>query len=306
MQTLNFRAMHCAMRAMLESELPEASAALAEVPAWFVEWEHSLSRFDPASELNALNAHSGEWVLVSETVWQVLQAALQAASASNGLVRPDLLKALEAAGYTQSFETIQEQASGPYYFDSARQADWEMIQLDAPQRAVRLPAGLMLDFGGVAKGWCADMAVSRLSQWGPALVDAGGDVAVAGVPRQWGGWPVEVSSPFGSSVPGQTLCLVGGGVATSGRDYRHWKNSAGAEQHHLIDPRTGQPAVTDVLTATVIAANARQAETGAKAAFLLGSKAGLAWLEARHLAGCSILADGQTRESQTWNRFIWN
>jgi thiamine biosynthesis lipoprotein ApbE len=68
-----------------------------------------------------------------------------------------------------------------------------------------------------------------------------------------------------------------GGVATSGRDYRHWQKN-GTPQHHIINPRTARPAETDVLSATVLAPSARQAEVAAKVALILGSRAGLAWI----------------------------
>ena len=64
--------------------------------------------------------------------------------------------------------------------------------------------------------------------------------------------------------------------------------------HHIIDPRTGQPAITDVLTATVIAPTVMEAEAAAKSVFLLGSGAGLDWLEADSaLAGVLVLDNGE-------------
>ena len=66
-----------------------------------------------------------------------------------------------------------------------------------------------------------------------------------------------------------TLSLDGGGVATSGRDRRTWLRE-GQERHHLIDPATGLPACGDVLTVTVAAASASEAEVLAKTLFLAG------------------------------------
>jgi thiamine biosynthesis lipoprotein len=69
-------------------------------------------------------------------------------------------------------------------------------------------------------------------------------------------------------------------------------------QHHIIDPRSGQPATTDVLTATVLAGHAQQAEAAAKMVVILGSQAGLAWLDAQPtLAGLVVREDGQLLRS---------
>jgi thiamine biosynthesis lipoprotein len=94
------------------------------------------------------------------------------------------------------------------------------------------------------------------------------------------------------------LMIARGAVATSGRDYRHWRRG-GVEQHHIIDPRTGQPAQTDILTATITGPNGPAVEMAAKVALILGSRAGLGWLDARPaLAGLLVLQDGQIVRSR--------
>ncbi|TAH48294.1 MAG: FAD:protein FMN transferase, partial [Chloroflexota bacterium] len=97
--------------------------------------------------------------------------------------------------------------------------------------------------------------------------------------------------------------IARGAVATSGRDFRKWTRD-GKAAHHLIDPRSGLPAVTDVLTATVIAPTIFQAEVAAKVALLLGSVNGLAWLEARELAARLILDDGNILTSARMEEFL--
>ena len=303
---LEFRAMGSQMLAAVDSPAPEAAALLAEVPAWFAEWEQALSRFKDDSELSRLNrtAGSGALVPVSDTFWTVLERALAAAQATAGLVTPTVLNALEAAGYRASFDAMRREAGGASApADGAPAppapglARWREIERDPVSHAVRLPAGVRLDFGGVAKGWAADEAVRRLAALGPALVNAGGDIAASGLMRGGTGWLIGIEAPLGLEFPADTelarIDLRGGGVATSGRDYRRWQQN-GAWQHHLIDPRSGVPADTDVLAATVIAPTASEAEIAAKVVLLLGSEAGLAWLEARPaLAALLVLETGQ-------------
>jgi thiamine biosynthesis lipoprotein len=168
---------------------------------------------------------------------------------------------------------------------------------------------MRLDLGGVAKGWAATRAARALSALGPALVDAGGDVAVS-APRAGGqGWPVGVAAPY--SAAGEMLVVLnvtGGGVATSGRDYRRWQQG-GVSQHHLIDASTGRPAQTDVLSATVLAPELWQAEMAAKVVVVSGAEAGLAWLEARpQLAGLICVEPGPPSviTSRRLGDYLWN
>ncbi len=310
MQQIEFYAMGCQMLAILESEHSHAAERLAEVPAWFETWEQSLSRFRPDSELNQLNAHPGESVEVSEVMWQVLLAALNAYRKSNRLVSPTILPALETAGYDRSFDQLGAAVGGGGVAQRvAIPADaLEAIELDKRKRTVRIPAGVRLDFGGVAKGWAAHQAMRQLRSLGPVLVDAGGDIAISD--RQSGDkrWPVGVNDPLGEGEDGQlTLLMLGrSGVATSGRDYRRWLKD-GAPRHHIIDPRTGTSAETDVVSATVVAATVLEAEMAAKTVLILGSQAGMDWLDNRRAyTGLLVLEDGSVQMSKGFEDYLWS
>lgn len=303
-----FRAMGCQMKAMIDSDSPHAAEALQEVPRWFASWERCLSRFREDSELSHLNRRAGVPTRVSATMWEVLRAALLAAQLSEGLVVPTVLPALEAAGYDRPFEQVS--MGGPWetvYAWKTPPCAWQRVHLDPERRTVTLPHGVRLDLGGIAKGWAADSVVRRLKPYGPALMDAGGDIAVSGPMRNGQPWPIGVADPR----PAPTgflahppllgvIWLARGGVATSGRDVRRWRRGDEV-QHHLIDPRTGQPARTDILTVTVVAPSAYEAEIAAKVVFILGSQEGLAWLEKRPgTAGLVVREDGEVLWSSRW------
>ncbi len=299
MQQLSFRAMGCQMLAVVDMPGQPALERLNAVPGWFAEWEQHLSRFRPDSELARLNG-AGRPMRVSAVLWQVLQAAVQAARQSDGLVRPTLLGALEAAGYDRSFEALAPGAART----APAQADWRAIGLNQRARTVALPAGARIDLGGIAKGWAADQAARRLAAAGPALVDAGGDIAVSGPMADSAAWPIAIENPLAPGNSLGILQLARGGVATSGRDYRRWQQE-GRWQHHIIDPRTGQPAETDVLAATVVAPDCVSAEAAAKTALIVGGASGLAWIEARpNLAGLLVLEDGQVLYSRGMRALI--
>jgi thiamine biosynthesis lipoprotein len=304
MQQIEFRAMGCHMRAMLDSDSAQSAERLAQIPDRFAEWESALSRFRDDSELTRLNRHAGNAMRVGPILWEAVNVAVEAARRSEGLVTPTVLPALEAAGYDRSFDLLPGNGNG--HLSGVSASHWRVIELDARARSIRLPEGVRLDLGGVAKGWAADKAVKLLGARAPALVDAGGDVAVRQPPRGERGWPVAIANPLKPGEHVEVLLVSRGGVATSGRDYRRWKMN-GVEQHHLIDPRTGLPAKTDVLAATVVASTAFEAEVAAKAALILGGAAGLAWLEARpSLAGLLVCEDGRALRTRSLKNFIWS
>jgi FAD:protein FMN transferase len=306
MQRLEFRAMGCQMAAVVDSDDDQAILALNAVPAWFEEWETSLSRFRPDSELNRLNQADGRPFHASDTLWQVLETAMAAARLSAGLVTPAVLEALEAAGYDKSFELLAADERNVHRPQEASLiSDWQTIERDVARHIVLLPGGMRLDFGGVAKGWAADQAVRRLAPYGPALVDAGGDIAVNGTMSSGERWPIGIADPMAPERDLDLLMLGAGAVATSGRDYRRWTHD-GQPQHHILDPRTGRPATTDVVSATVVAPSAREAEVAAKVAFILGSQTGLSWIEARpHLAALLVLEDGPVVHSRLMEDYLW-
>jgi thiamine biosynthesis lipoprotein len=287
---IEFRAMGCRMTAMIEGGGNSAQTRLEQVPVWFEAWETALSRFRPESELSRLNESAGESVVVSPAMWDVMRMARQAARMSQGLVTPAVLSALVAAGYDRSFDLLEDVT--PAAQSPARPAAWQAIEFDAPRRAIRLPLGMRIDLGGVAKGWAATRAVKRLASIGPALVEAGGDIAVSGPRRGGTPWQIGVADPFHPDRDMASMFVSRGGVATSGQDHRRWKRG-GAWNHHLIDPRTGLPAETDVLCATAWAPSLGRAEAAAKVISILGSAAGMEWADQqRDLETLVVLTDG--------------
>ena len=290
-----FRAMGSHIIIMVDSPFPQAAVEIQQAPIWFENWEQSFSRFRVDSELNRLNQHQGEPFQVSTDLWEVLQLALRTRQESLGLVTPAVLDMLEFVGYQQSFENIADNKTirSPIGLTS-RLVTLDEVVLEPSTQTVLLPAGVRLDFGGVAKGWSAHQAMLRLAACGPTLVNAGGDIAISDLMQNGEAWHIGITDPVHPDKNLEIMELGGAGVATSGKDYRHW-HQEGVMRHHIIDPRTGLPAETDVVCATVVAPSLVEAEMAAKAIFILGSLQGLAWLENHtDYAGYLVLDDGKT------------
>ncbi len=262
----------------------------------FEEWESTLSRFRPESELSRLNRTTGQPVAVSELLFTVTATALEAARTTGGLYDPTLHDQMVRVGYDRSFETLPPRmrpVSGPLLPGGL----WRAIELDAARRQITLPVGAALDFGGIAKGMAVDAALERLRalRIENVLVNAGGDLSISGLPPGQPDWPI--------SVPGKDRYWVvpfhHGAMATSGIARRHWQQGPLA-RHHLLDPRTGEPAQSGLWSVTVAAARCAHAEVAAKVAFILGPDRGAAFLREHAIAGLLIFETGEWRAVGSW------
>jgi len=211
----------------------------------------------------------------------------------------------EGVGYAQEtgFDTIIERghlaAEGLPSAGVAAGAlrSWSLESGPRRTAVVLRPPGVRVDLGGVAKGWLADRGLALLSSWPSAVLDADGDLSVRCRPGDT--WAIAVDDP---RTDGATLAIlrlsapapgwpVRWGVATSGTSIHRWRRGE-IVGHHLIDPRTGAPALTDVVQATVVCGSALRAEALAKAAVIAGTVDGLALLERVGVAGAVILTEG--------------
>lgn len=233
------------------------------VQSTFVREDERFSRFRAETEISRVNESAGGWTRVSRTFLKVLLLALEAAKVTGGLFDPTVLPALMAAGYDGDFDDV---LAGARLALNPPQPCGRWPEIEVRGREIRLPEGVAVDFGGIAKGWTVDRAARRVRDLVPwALVDAGGDLRIVGETPA-GGLAIGVEDPHDPSAEVLRLRLERGGLATSSVTTRSW----GPDRHHVIDPRTGLPAVTDVLQATVWAPTCSGAEMGSKWALLEG------------------------------------
>jgi len=234
--------------------------------------ERRFSRFQQESELSQLNLSAGQWFNSSQEMMDVLQKVRKFFDVTGGLFDPSVLPDLIRVGYDRSIDEIRAMDGVVASAASARppRADFREMELDFNFSRVRLPKNMLLDFGGIAKGWIVDQAVTLLSHYADACaVNAGGDMRFIGHSPIGLGWPVELEDPRNPSQSIARLTVNRGAVATSSVAKRTWTQGE-AIRHHLIDPRTGEPAQSDWLCATVIADDTVTAEVFAKALLIGG------------------------------------
>ena len=293
MSSHRFRAMGSEIQLLVSDRLTREATQAVE--ALFAEWEEALSRFRPLSELSRLNASAGTPMRVGPILLGAVEAALEAARATGGLFDPTLRHELVRIGYDRSFEEIGH-ARGRVARPRGGGA-WRRIAVDRAAGVVTLPPGGELDLGGIAKGMAVDASLDLLARLGidAALVSAGGDLAVRGLPPGAGAWSVLVGSdPNGPVVP-----LVRGALATSGIARRHWRQGA-IERHHLVDPETGEPAASGLREVTVAGGTCRIAEAGSTAAFVAGPRLAPGVVERLGLAGLLVTNAGAQIRVGRW------
>jgi FAD:protein FMN transferase len=259
------------------------------------ELESRWSRFRDDSEVTLINREAGRPVRVSGATLALVERAIEGARVTGGRYDPTVLRALERAGYDRSFELIDRKAATPWQpAEPLPVAGYDRVMVDRSASTVTVPRGVGFDPGGIGKGFAADLVVEALLRDGAtgACVNVGGDLRVEGESPSGGPWIAGVEHPTRSRLAA-LLSIDRGAVATSTRTRRTW----GADRHHLIDPATGRPAATPVVSVTTIAAEGWQAEVLSKAAFLAGPAEGLALLEAHGAQGLVIDEDGLVHET---------
>jgi len=259
--------------------------------------DRACSRFRTDSDLARLEEAAGRWTVVSPLLFEAIDVAMDAARATDGAVDPTVGQALRDVGYDRDFRDVEP--SGPA-IRTRPAPGWRVVGIDAARGAIFLPRGVRLDLGATAKALAVDKACVRAIEAAGCgvMVSIGGDVAAFGDPPV-GGWTVAIGDDHaGPGEPGETVCLSGGGLATSSTTVRRWTRG-GRPQHHVIDPRTGAPAEEVWRTATVAAARCVDANTATTAILVLGERA-IGWVGSIGLPARLVAADGGVMRLCGW------
>lgn len=293
--THQFHALGTTVQGGWRTEPAAAQAIFLEIQRRIVDFETRFSRFTPDSELSRLNTQAGPPVAVSETMMDILLKARKFWQQTDGLVDPTVGRAVIAAGYDVSFELLPDGISSEQKKVAVTKSSFADVHLDQMRKTVTLPAGMLLDFGGLGKGYLVDSLVPDIEKvttdyW----LSLGGDLIVSGTGDDNQPWSVGIQDPRSPERDFLHLRPPPGhwGLATSGTIKRHGVR-AGVPWHHLIDPRTGQPSVSDVIAATVLAPTALEADVMAKVVLLRGSIDGIAWASAHGVEALAVAENGR-------------
>jgi len=229
------------------------------------------------AEINANGEASG---LDRETVF-LIKSALDIARNTNGAFDPTLYSLTKLWG----FDDVASEKQIPLDVEitaALENSGYSKIVLNETESHVRLMEGVMLDLGGIAKGYAVDMAIARIKALDPeatGFIDAGGDIGVIGPKYGNRPWIIGVRNPRGESVQDivEYIYLYDGAIATSG-DYERFFVVDGIRYHHILDSKTGLPSRSGVISSTVISKSTMLADAYATAAFVIGKEPGITFM----------------------------
>ncbi len=266
-----------------------ARALAQEVFALFDRVEREMSRFRDDSTVSAIAREAPRWVSISSDLATVLRQAVQVAALSKGAFDPTIGAVSALWGFGEEGGHIP--APQPLKAALAT-VDYRSLEVEQGRARLTTP-GSRLDLGGIAKGYAVDRGAALLKQAGVAgaIINAGGDIRVLGERPGGGPWRIGIQHPRDPEALLTKVEVTGTAVVTSG-DYERYFMEDGVRYHHILDPKTGQPA-RGCQSVTVVTGSAMRADALATACFVLGPEAGMALLRrARVQQAILVTADG--------------
>ncbi|MFZ5815135.1 MAG: FAD:protein FMN transferase [Bacillota bacterium] len=243
-------------------------AALASLGAV----ERLLNRYDPLSDPARISRAAGEWVPVEPLTLRALLLARSWEARTGGAFDAALGGVIDLYRFGDGGQVPSPaELAGALALSGA--VAWELDEAGSRARVAR--AGTVLDLGGLHKGLAVDQAAAALRAHGVTrgLVDAGGNMLALGLRADGSPWRIGIQHPRRPDRVLAVIPLSDQAIATSG-DYQQFFEQGGKRYHHVLDPRTGEPA-SGVLSVTVLAPTAVEADLLSTALFVLGPERGM-------------------------------
>lgn len=261
---------------------PRAAEAMAEAVKRMEAYEEELSFFRVGSVVSRINRLAGVAPTpAGPNAYAIIQAARRMGEESEGLFDITVAPLVKQWGFnTPAAGVVPDQELKA----ALELVDYRDILLDAEQRSVKLRRrGQMLDLGGIAKGYIADKIIEGYREYGirSALINIGGNVKGMGGKGEGEPWGIGIAYPDSHSERTVgALQLENGSVVTSG-GYERGFVAGGKLYHHILNPKTGCPAETDLKSVTVVAPESMVADAFSTPLFIMGMEKGAAFA-ARH------------------------
>lgn len=258
----------------------EAAEAAQAVFAEFRRLDAMMTTWTPDSEISKINAAAGNGkpVAVSDEAFAVIARAVEVSKASRGVFD---ITVGAYAGLWKFDEDMDGAIPDPKEVAARKKlVNWKDIVLDKRKKTVRLKrAGMKITLGGIAKGYAVDKAAALLEGKGfpDFILQAGGDMYVAGAKRD-APWVVGVRDPRGPRDVSFAVAPVRDHAFSTSGDYERGFVKDGVRYHHILDPRTGQPARA-TRSVTILAKDAFTADAWSKVLFILGAKQAMPLVE---------------------------
>lgn len=285
---------------VLSVEGENAQKACVEVIKRIAEIEDRMTIHNPGSEIMNINKYASEQkVFISKDTFFVLEQALIFARLTGGSFDPTIGPLVKLWGIgtgnhrIPGEDEIREQIALVDYHTLKISRDGDDYSAYLPQR------GQVVDLGAIAKGYGGDEARSILVSHGiqRGIINLGGNVVALGRKKDGSLWRVGIQNP--AAPRGTYLGIVqveDKSVVTSG-GYERYFLEGGQRYHHIIDPGTGYPADTGLISVTIIAGQGVEADALSTGAYVLGVTRGMELIES--LAGVEAIFIAENKKVYT-------
>jgi thiamine biosynthesis lipoprotein len=253
--------------------------------------EKLLTTFDENSQTNQINRQAGIGaVTVDREVFNLIQRSIKISNLTDGafdITYGSIDKSL------WNFDPSMTALPDPVTAKSMVQLiNYRNIILNNNDGSVMLKEkGMRIGFGGIGKGYAAEMAKTLLKKEGVTggIVNASGDLTTWGLQANNKPWTIGIADPDNAHFPFSYMNITDMAMATSG-NYEKYITIAGKKYSHTINPKTGLP-VTGIKSVTIISPNAEIADAMATPVTIMGIKAGINLINQVHQLGCIIIDD---------------
>lgn len=258
-------------------------------------FEELFSRTIETSDVARINTAKGAPVEVSEETADLIERSLSYSRDSNGLFDITIGAVSSLWDFKEGIVPAQEQIA-----DALPHVGYKNVQVEGTLVTLA-DADARIDLGGIAKGYVADVLLDELAAEGvgSAYVNLGGNVKVLGAKEDGTPWMVGVRDPDPDADEGETIArvpLTGGSVVTSGLYERQFELD-GRHYWHILDPRTGYPVETEIISASIVSKRSIDGDGLTKPLFMMSVDEGFAFLEEHGVQGLLVTMDGQRRAS---------
>ena len=265
-------------------------------------YEKLLSRTVEDSDVWRINHAEGEPVTVSEDTISILQCAGQISGLSGGAFDATIAPVSTLWDFTSGSAVLPEAET---IAKAAELVDYTKVMIDGNR--VTLPAGMMIDLGGIAKGYIADRIKTYLEKRGVkhAILSFGGNVVAIGTKPDSSQWTVGIQDiDKGTGASMLKTRISGGSVVTSGI-YERGFDLDGVRYHHLLSPDTGWPAQNELASVTIISDSSMEGDALSTAAFVLGLEKGTELIENMKGIEAIFIARDRTVTGTSGVKYEW-
>lgn len=253
-----------------------ARETIKEVENEMQRLEALMNFFKASSEIGMLNNYGfKKKIELSREVFYIIKKAKYFSEISHGAFDISLAPIIELWGI---FTKNQRVPLEKEIKERMSLVNYNNLILDESENTVKFSKeNMKIDLGGIAKGYAADRAaqIYRQNNVNAAFVNLGGNVMVFGEKPDDTNWSIGLQEPFKSR--GEIIGVINvrdESVVTSGSYVRYFEDK-GIKYHHIIDPRTGYPADSNLMSVTVISQNSMECDALSTAAFVLGYEDGM-------------------------------